>query len=257
MSGEPSEINLRLCEGPFSIVRTGAPHPHDLYEHLRPSQTPAILFDFDSALITHANGAAERMLGMGASHLIGQTGRAIMPPASAPLVEVISASLRQESRYSGLIALRHGRHPFISQQIQMSVVSNSTCRYGINTYMPVPMQRKGPPTLLVVDDEPSTLRALARLCGLWGTVRTASCGLEAVRILAQDPDITGVLCDQNMPDITGLAVLEALRVFRPDLVDRFVLHSGRSRPVGITVPFLPKPASLAELRSCVSTLVSA
>lgn len=110
--------------------------------------------------------------------------------------------------------------------------------------------------LLIVDDQPSIHEAL-RL-----TLRREPYELlhafdaaEGLHLIEQDPEICGVLCDQNMPGTSGLDLLVALRLRRPDLPT--VVLSGEatvdlaSRAVNEAAVsgFLSKPWNGAELRA--------
>jgi signal transduction histidine kinase/ActR/RegA family two-component response regulator len=86
------------------------------------------------------------------------------------------------------------------------------------------------PRVLVVDDDPSVARAIARqLRGAEVTI--AHSGRVAIeRMLGGDPfDL--MLCDVMMPSESGRDVYEAIAATRPDLLDRLVFVTG-----GATIP---------------------
>ena len=60
--------------------------------------------------------------------------------------------------------------------------------------------------ILIVDDEPSNLRALQRLLARHYTVVTARGGAEALELILQH-DFAAIICDQRMPQVTGLEFL--------------------------------------------------
>src|SRR5262245_1427298 len=107
-------------------------------------------------------------------------------------------------------------------------------------------------TVLVIDDEPNILSTLRRALELEGHgVELASSGKAGLAALA-DRDIDMVLLDVVMPDMNGLAVLEAIRDRRPDLV--VVMMSGNATietAVQATklgaLDFLEKPISSDKL----------
>lgn len=70
--------------------------------------------------------------------------------------------------------------------------------------------------VLIVDDEPGIVRALTRLLRREGYVlHEAASGPEALEILRRE-EIAVIICDQNMPGMSGVEVLaEACRI-RPD-----------------------------------------
>lgn len=60
--------------------------------------------------------------------------------------------------------------------------------------------------ILIVDDEPSNLRALQRLLARHYTVVTAGGGAEALELILQH-DFAAIICDQRMPQMTGIEFL--------------------------------------------------
>jgi DNA-binding NtrC family response regulator len=67
------------------------------------------------------------------------------------------------------------------------------------------------PRVLIVDDDPAQLRLTAETARLAGFVPvTAHSGREALEILRTDAGIKAVLLDLVMPDLDGMAVMEAM-----------------------------------------------
>jgi CheY-like chemotaxis protein len=75
------------------------------------------------------------------------------------------------------------------------------------------------PAVLVVDDEPEVLQSLcADLAYCGSQVIAASSGTEAVTLLRTYSQVIAVaLIDLNMPEVDGLATLQALLQIKPDL----------------------------------------
>src|SRR6185436_1232933 len=70
-------------------------------------------------------------------------------------------------------------------------------------------------TLLIVDDEPTILRALEMALEMEGfTVRSANSAPEAIERL---DGVDLVLTDMSMPDIDGLELLREIKKRRPEL----------------------------------------
>jgi two-component system NtrC family sensor kinase len=82
------------------------------------------------------------------------------------------------------------------------------------------------PRVLVLDDEPSIRRFLAKALQNAGFEAVlASDGREALTLLANGP-IDAMMCDHRMAGMSGTQVFEAAVAIRPELADRFVFMSG-------------------------------
>ena len=73
------------------------------------------------------------------------------------------------------------------------------------------------PTVLIVDDEVRSLETLRRILEDEFTIHTAENAEEAEAILAKEW-IQIILCDQRMPDVTGVEFLKTVRENWPDVV---------------------------------------
>lgn len=72
--------------------------------------------------------------------------------------------------------------------------------------------------ILLVDDEPMILESTAALCGHFGhRVKVASGGQEGLDRLRDGLKVDLVILDQSMPGLTGVEVLNQLRLSHPDL----------------------------------------
>ncbi len=82
-----------------------------------------------------------------------------------------------------------------------------------------PLPEPGPPTVLVVDDEPAVLSALTRLLRPHGIrVLTAAGGEEALALLeTHGPSVGVLITDYTMPGMNGAEVLRAARLRWPDI----------------------------------------
>ena len=110
-------------------------------------------------------------------------------------------------------------------------------------------------SVLVVDDDPTILRLLARLLSAGGfDVRTAPDGLAALaEIDGQRPDL--VLTDIMMPGLDGIGLARRLRErghTMPVVLMSADEQAGRAAP---DLPFLPKPFDFARLRALVAELI--
>lgn len=82
-----------------------------------------------------------------------------------------------------------------------------------------------PVSVLAVDDEPFTLKALKRILRRYD-VTVASSGREALDIIAQGQRFDVILCDVMMPELTGVDVYEHLRAHSPGTEARIVFITG-------------------------------
>jgi two-component system, cell cycle sensor histidine kinase and response regulator CckA len=122
--------------------------------------------------------------------------------------------------------------------------------------------RSSPPTVLLVEDEPTPRAEISRMVrGLGYQIRTSRDGREALRYLQQHPgEIRLVLSDVIMPYMDGGELAERVRDLLPGV--RIVLMSeSLEGPAGELVaaypeiPFLAKPFSFAELYATLSWLI--
>lgn len=112
--------------------------------------------------------------------------------------------------------------------------------------------------VLIVDDEPALLSALAQFLNREFEVTTASTSEHAVRVLSSDPRCDLVLCDLHMPGLNGLEFATRAVQARPELVGRVALMTGGAMTPHLHtaleqsgLPVLMKPFDLAELRDLI------
>ena len=78
--------------------------------------------------------------------------------------------------------------------------------------------------LLIVDDEPAHLKALAVMMEHAGmTCKTAPSAMLALSLLQKEP-IDAVIADLNMPEVSGLSLLTEIRRHYPNMV--FLMATG-------------------------------
>ncbi len=112
--------------------------------------------------------------------------------------------------------------------------------------------------LLLVDDEPNILSSLSRLLRAEGyTILTAENAEEASELLAQQ-SVGVILCDQNMPETTGVEFLSIVRQTTPNTVRMVLTGQDDSSVVmeainrGAIYKFLLKPWDDAALKSTLA-----
>jgi CheY-like chemotaxis protein len=117
-------------------------------------------------------------------------------------------------------------------------------------------------TALVVDDELVVRTVLRRFFGRHGwQVLEAENGEGALEILAGEtlPDV--VICDLNLPGLSGTAFCRRAIELRPQLASRLVLTSGDPLSAAAALdrehldcPVLAKPFTLSDLDRILDTL---
>lgn len=80
--------------------------------------------------------------------------------------------------------------------------------------------------ILAVDDEPLLLKAYRRMLGDAHELATALGGHEALRILERDAAFDVILCDLQMPEMSGVDLYATVRERFPALGERFVFVTG-------------------------------
>src|SRR5919206_522301 len=127
-----------------------------------------------------------------------------------------------------------------------------------------PMAPHLPGTILVIDDEPSVVRALTGLLRRDGyRVATASNGHHALaQLQAQHYDV--ILCDLRMPELDGPAFYAILTRQYPALRQRVIFltgdTSGEASRTFLTQsgrPWLRKPSPITTIRRAIQDVLQA
>jgi CheY-like chemotaxis protein len=121
-----------------------------------------------------------------------------------------------------------------------------------------------PRTILVIDDEPSVVRALTGLLRRDGyVVGTASNGWHALAQLQAHPyDV--IVCDLRMPELDGPAFYALLTRQYPALRHRVIFLTGDSEGEATRTflrqcgrPWLRKPSPIAVIRRAIQDVLQA
>jgi len=116
------------------------------------------------------------------------------------------------------------------------------------------------PKILVVDDDALVLKSLVRVLASQGVEVIAMDDPYKAMKLVTEKDLAGVLCDIQMPQMTGLAFARFVRSQQPDVPvmlmtgDPNIQSALEAFDVGI-VEYLPKPIDALKLRSAVQRAV--
>lgn len=132
---------------------------------------------------------------------------------------------------------------------------------------PSPRPRKaakvGSGVVLFVDDDPLLLRGLRRYFMDWCEVLTASSGQEALALLRGSNPVQVAVVDHQLPGMSGVDLLRALRQSHPDTV-RIMLSGQADLQIateainqGQVFRFLTKPADMAELQRMIGEAMEA
>jgi DNA-binding NtrC family response regulator len=115
-----------------------------------------------------------------------------------------------------------------------------------------------PPRVLVIDDEPHFGTLMVRLLEGHDVVALTSAREALDLIAAGEERFDVVLCDLNMPQMSGMDFVECLRSMAPELVDRVIIITGGAFTPRATafleqtvLPKLEKPFDLPALRAVV------
>jgi CheY-like chemotaxis protein len=117
--------------------------------------------------------------------------------------------------------------------------------------------------VLLVDDEPQVAQTIERLLRRDYDVTVALCGRDAMEHIRGGARFDAIVSDVMMPNMTGIELVEELRRVAPEQVGRLIFLSGgvftaqtRERLDQIGAPYLEKPVTASELRSCVTRVAS-
>jgi CheY-like chemotaxis protein len=117
--------------------------------------------------------------------------------------------------------------------------------------------------ILIVDDEPSVVRALQRALREHDLV-TAFSGADAVDVFESGQRFDIVFCDLMMAQLSGMEVFENVKRRFPELKERFVFMTGGAFTQSakdflseIVNPVMEKPFDIRALRLLVSRSVAA
>ena len=117
--------------------------------------------------------------------------------------------------------------------------------------------------ILVVDDDASMRILTRRMLSRMGITQLSEAdgGAQALQLLATAP-VDLVICDWNMPAMSGMELFARARLLKPDLL--FLMVTGRAdaeshaaaRKAGVAA-FLVKPISAPELKIQLAHLLGA
>ncbi len=80
--------------------------------------------------------------------------------------------------------------------------------------------------VLAIDDEALLLKAFQRMLVAHHDIETKLGGREALRFFGQDRQFDVILCDLQMPDMSGVELYQAVKQQWPGLAERFIFITG-------------------------------
>lgn len=115
------------------------------------------------------------------------------------------------------------------------------------------------PHILLVEDEEAVRDISTQMLTLLGyQVTTAVDGPDALRVFGEDPARFDLLMlDLNLPGMSGRQLLGEMRKLRPTAPAVFCSGDPDPDPAPGDPPYLYKPYRLAELKTCIESLLSA
>jgi signal transduction histidine kinase/ActR/RegA family two-component response regulator len=118
--------------------------------------------------------------------------------------------------------------------------------------------------VLAIDDEALLLKAFQRMLVSHHDIETKLGGREALRCFGQDRDYDVVLCDLQMPDMSGVELYQAVKQQWPDLAERFIFITGGAFSTEArrfledpNISCINKPFQLRELLELIEARVGA
>jgi signal transduction histidine kinase len=118
--------------------------------------------------------------------------------------------------------------------------------------------------VLAVDDEALLLKAFQRMLVSHHDIETKLGAREALRCFGQDRRFDVVLCDLQMPDMSGVELYAAVKQQWPDLADRFIFITGGAFSAEArrfledpNITCINKPFQLRELLELIEARVGA
>jgi CheY-like chemotaxis protein len=112
--------------------------------------------------------------------------------------------------------------------------------------------------VLVVDDDPTVLRAFRRVLQRDHQIVTARDGAEALRVVLGGARVDAIICDISMPKLDGPAFFSELFELRPQMMPRVVFCTGglpnekTQRFLDrLQAPLLFKPVAAADLLKAI------
>jgi signal transduction histidine kinase len=173
------------------------------------------------------------------------------PPGRGTGLGLASAFAMARARGGGRLVVDSTPGRGTTVTIELPVVASAAAASAL-----APAARRGRGEhVLVVDDEPAVLRAVASVLRDDGyEVSERAAPHEALELFAAAPERYGVVVfDTSMPSMGGHAVLARMRAVKPDV--RVISFSGLEHPLAGARAHLRKPVGIEQLVSAVRRVI--
>jgi CheY-like chemotaxis protein len=114
--------------------------------------------------------------------------------------------------------------------------------------------------VLIIDDDMAVCRGLVRLLQDQHEIVIATDGADALAFFKAGRRFDAILCDYNMPRMSGAELHDRLLRIAPDQVDRLIFVTAQSSSVSgrmLDNQIIEKPFSVLSMRSLVGRVVDA
>lgn len=186
-----------------------------------------VLVADDTGSLRRANWALARRLGTTPSALLGRAISTLFPGQSLPTIQAPRSQLvgpRGEALRASAVSLPDGGTVIVMHDAR-STASSSTTMPALRRVSTGSQGVRG--RVLIVDDEPSILRAVSRTLGRTHEVVTATDGDEALELIRRDPlGFDAVMTDVQMPRMNGVDLYRAIEREIPAIADRVLFMTG-------------------------------
>jgi len=124
---------------------------------------------------------------------------------------------------------------------------------------PRPIARR---RILAIDDEPLLLKAYRRMLAGVHDVVTALGGRDALLVLQKEVNFDAILCDLQMPEMSGMELFAKVKARYPELAERFIFVTGGAfsseakQFLEHGVPYVGKPFRADELMAVLESRIA-
>lgn len=187
-----------------------------------------VLVADEAGTIRRANWALAKRLGTTPSALRGKSAAALFPGQQLPTAQSPKSTLvgpRGEPLRASGVNLPDGGTVIVMHDARTTAASSSATMPALRRVSTGSNIVRG--RVLIVDDEPSILRAVSRTLARTHEVITASDGDEALDLIRRDPlGFDAVMTDVQMPRMSGVELYRAIEREIPAIAERVLFMTG-------------------------------